>query len=179
MMRMVLRTLGSASAALALAVSGTAQAAACITEPEMEALALHMVPAFLDKSMSVCATTLPIGAYLQTSGRALIRTYRDAAEPTWPLAKAAMAKIANGEGDAGVDFNAIDDNVMRQLVETGFAASLAEELKPQDCGKINRFAEAIAPLPTANMGKMVALLLEIGLAGDKTMRLPTCPAGQQ
>lgn len=179
MMRIALRALGCAGAILAMAMSGTAHAASCINEPEMEALALHMMPAFLDKSMSMCATTLPTGAYLQTSGRALIRTYRAAAEPTWPLAKTAMAKIANSDGDTGIDLSAIDDTVMRQLVETGFAASLSEELKPQDCGKINRFVEAIAPLPTANMGKMVALLLEIGLAGDKTKGLPICPSGQQ
>lgn len=62
---------------------------------------------------------------------------------------------------------------------TAQAAILSEELKPQGCGEIDRFALAIAPLPTAKMRKMVAPMLKIGLARDKTVSLPICLAGQQ
>lgn len=56
---------------------------------------------------------------------------------------------------------------------------LMQQLQPKDCGKINRFAEAIGPLPPRNTSLLLSLIVELGLSSRRDQSLQMCDAGQQ
>ncbi|RJF91378.1 hypothetical protein [Sphingomonas cavernae] len=147
----------SSLAAITLAC-GPAHAAAtadCVTGDEVKAIALVLLPEALDATAKVCASVLPATALLRKTDAPIFERYRVEKAPAMELARAAFARIA-GLGDSD-EVN----NAGLELMRAMLVPQLSAEIKPADCGAINRMIELFEPLPPENMAGAIATILQI------------------
>lgn len=161
-------------ALIALLVAAPAQAAErpCVTHAQLEALTLFALPPVLEALATKCGPSLPAQAYLLNGGRALSQSLAADSAANWEGATAAMHVVA-GEMPAGVS-----QETMRGLIRDMTVSEL--KLKPQECARIDRLGELLAPLPPRNLARVVAMLAELGMNdGGKKKKKPRpsiCPA---
>lgn len=161
------------AALLAAATPGAAiaQGNACLQPREAEDLVVFVLPSLLGGMARKCGPLLPKGAMLTQSGASLAQRYRPDADAAWPRAKTAFVKISGQDKSMGF----LSDEVLRSVIEEASTAAIVSEFKAKDCTMIDRFVDALSPLPARNMGKLVALLLEVG-AGEAKSPMQICEA---
>jgi len=153
-------------AALALAGAGTQAAAAppppCITPAQVTDVTLFALPAVLDGVASKCRASLPASAYLLTGGQALSKRLAPDAARHWQGAMAVLRTFGDKKMPEG-----LSAETMTGLLRDMIAAEALKKVTPADCTKINDIAEALAPLPPENLGRLIALMIEMGSDGKK------------
>lgn len=132
-----------------------AQGKTCLTQDESSALIGYALPDLLAGVRDKCTATLPATAFLPSRSRELEARHRVQAEALWPQAKAAFNKMM-GDDDL---VRKMPDTAVRPFLAAGFAAAITEGLKPADCLTADGIVEALAPLPPANLGKLIGLIL--------------------
>lgn len=157
--------------AATMPVAALAQGNACLQPKEAENLVVFILPSLLDGMARKCAPLLPSGAMLTRSGASLAQRYRPDADAAWPSARSAFVKIAGQDKSMGF----LSDEVLRGVVEEASTAAIVADFKAKDCTMVDRFVDALSPLPARNMGKLVALLLEVG-AGEAKSPMQICEA---
>ena len=156
---------------VSMPVEAMAKTDACMTREEARALALFILPDAVASLREKCDATLPVDAYLKTSGASeRFRTDRD---KNWPLARLAFAKMGGG----GAAFDLIGEKATRALITGAITAGITRDVKPKACGGADRMLAALAPLPTANIGMLLDsfFLLGLGNAADKSGGFKICP----
>jgi len=173
---MILRT-ALAAIALTTASAANAQAPACVSQPEAEALFLALAPAMIGSVAATCAPVLPAGALLRRSVGALTAKYTPESEAAWPRAREGLRKILGPQGG-----QIVDSELARPMVTAMVAPMLAKEVKAKDCPNIDRVLTLIDPLPARNTAGLVVALLDMSGAGRAKGRqaagLSLCPAGR-
>jgi hypothetical protein len=161
------------AALLSAAMPGAAvaQSSTCLQAKEAEDLVVFVLPSLLDGMTRRCGPLLPRTAALTVSGSSLAQRYRPDADAAWPNAKTAFVKISGQEKSMGF----LSDDVLRGVIQEASTAAIVSEFKAKDCTMIDRFVDALSPLPARNMGKLVALLLEVG-AGEAKSPMQICEA---
>ncbi len=151
----------------------------CLTEAQVEDLALFAMPPLLEAAATACATALPADAYLTNGGRALARTLAAESPGRWAGASSTLSTMAKDKFPAGLS-EATARGLLHDLVLSG----LSKDGRAQ-CGRINRAADLLAPLPPRNLAGLVVLAIEIGTESDgkKSKAKPgkpplICPAAQ-
>jgi hypothetical protein len=168
----MMKGLGAAVAAsLALvatagnAAQPVAQGKPCLQPAEANALLLAMTPDALQATVALCSKTLPANAYLSARGTALVARYRGPAEAAKPDAARAFAKMVPEAGAMGEGmFGTIAGPMIGQLI--------AEEVKPESCGRINQMLELLDPLPPENLSRLIVAILEMTAEGPKAKAAP-------
>lgn len=164
-----------AATALLTASTASAQAPACIPQPEAEALFLALAPAMIGSVAATCAPVLPANAILRRSSAALTAKYAAESEVAWPRAKEGLRKLLGPDGG-----QMVDSELARPMVTAMVAPMLAKEVKAKDCPNIDRVLTLIDPLPARNTAALIVAILDMsGQARAKPGRkagLSLCPA---
>ena len=136
----------------------------CLTAPEARALFTFVIPEAIEGVAAKCKTALPSTAFLPSSSAATIAKFREAAKGGWPAARAAFLKISGPDKETEVVAK-MSDKALQPFVSEAFAGVVANDVKPADCPKIDRFVAALAPIPPSNVADLITAL--IGLVGEK------------
>ena len=171
----------AAAALMAVPNMATAQIAKqCLTPREAQSLISFALPDIITSVSSKCTPTLGSEGYLTRSGKDLSDRYRAAAGPSWPMAKTALKKYV--ETDPSL-LDSMPDDALKGFFGAGVATAIVKDIRPEQCGDIDRIVKLLAPLPAENMSQLVGIVLEIGArpkaqAAAQKAKVPfsICPA---
>lgn len=158
--------------ALALAALGSAQAAqaqqqACVNSDDLGDAVVYALPIAFDAAQTACANRLSKSGFMATKGEDFISKFRAGQDKAWPgafrLLKTFMAKDGAEGEDAQINamITSLPDDALRPFVDGLAGQMIADEIKGDSCEKIERGLELIAPLPTDNVGDLVAFIAEL------------------
>lgn len=168
-----MRRLALALAIPALLASATAQAQnakPCVTAAEGEGLALYVMPDIVRSASQTCKPHLPARALLANPAPLIIK-FRGESDAAWPAARAAFAKIA---GDDVAPF--LEGDMAKPMLSAMMGPMIASEIKPKDCGAINRMVELLQPLPARNTAAIFITIAQLAQRDGKVdSKLPLCP----
>lgn len=180
--RIIARALAPALAfgALASAQAAHAQQAACVNPSDLSDAVVYAMPIAFDATRTACANRLSRDGFIARQGESYIATFRSGQDKAWPGAfrflKTFMAEDGAPAAGDGMDIqamlSAMPAETLRPFVDALVGQMIAEEIKGDSCDKIERGMELVSPLPTANVGGLVAFIVE--LSGMKNPEL--CPA---
>lgn len=144
---------------------------ACLTHDEAKGIAMFILPDTVATLREKCGDTLATDAYL--NGRDASERFRPASIAYWPLARAAFAKLAGGTKMLDL----IGDEAARKLLVGSVTEGVTKDVKPKSCTGIDAMLAALAPLPPANMERLLTSFFALGLGGksDETARFRICP----
>lgn len=152
----------------------------CLTEAQVEDLALFALPPLLEAAATACAPALPADAYLANGGRALARTLAAESSARWAGASATLSTMSREKFPAG-----LSETTARGLVHDLALGGLKAKGGQEQCARINRAADLLSPLPPRNLAGLVVLAMELGTesdgkkAKDKPAKAPLiCPASR-
>jgi hypothetical protein len=160
------------AAALALAPLTAAGAAPPdlrnLSGDEAAALAVYAVPGLIAAARQTCADRLSSTGFLAKRGDALAQRYAAQQSAAWPLAKAALLKMAGGKtADQLKMFANLPDDAVRPLVDALIAQEASARIAPASCTNVERLAEALSPLQPVQAGKILGVLFDIASAGNR------------
>ena len=165
---MTRRMIASAIALAALGTSQTAlaQAQMCVAPADLSDAVVYALPIAYDASRTACANRLSANGFMATGGEAYIGQFRAGQNQAWPGAfrvlKTFMASDSAGESGApaemGAMLSAMPEESLRPFVDALVGQMIADEIKGDTCDSIERGLELISPLPTQNVGGLVAFI---------------------
>jgi hypothetical protein len=161
-----------AFAALATAQGAQAQQQPCVKSADFADGVVYAMPLAFDAARTACANRLDRNGFVATRGETYIAQFRAGQDRAWPgalrLLKAFMA--TPDEDAANADMAAIianlPDDALRPFVDALVGQMIAKEIKGDSCGKIERVLELISPLPTDNVGGLIAFIAEVAELKD-------------
>jgi hypothetical protein len=166
-------------AGLALLAAQGAQAAEppkCLTRAQINDATLFLLPSVLDAFAAKCRAALPANAYLLNGGQALSKRLAATGGDHW---QGAMSIVTQFAGDKKLPTTGLSPDTARALIRDVLTSQVLDKLKASDCGRINEGLDILAPLPPENIGRMVALFIDIGGESDrakgKSGPPPICP----
>jgi hypothetical protein len=156
-------------AALATAQTAQAQQQACVNSADLSDAVVYAMPLAFDAARTACSKQLASDGFIATRGDSFIAPFRANQNQAWPgalrLLKTFMADNKDGAAGAGPDVAAMlanmPDDALRPFVDALVGQMIAEEIKGDSCGEIERGIELISPLPTSNVGGLIAFLAEV------------------
>lgn len=168
---MTTRLLAPALALTALATSQTAlaQGQACVAPADLSDAVVYAMPIAYDAARTACANRLTRDGYMATGAEAYISQFRAGQDKAWPgalrMLQTFMANDAAQDGESPMDMGAMlkemPQEALRPFVDALVGQMIAAEIKGDTCGKIERGLELISPLPTENIGGLIAFLAEL------------------
>lgn len=129
----------------------------CLTEAQVEDLALFALPPLLEAAATACAPALPADAYLLNGGRALARTLAAESSGRWAGASATLSTMSKDKFPEG-----LSEATARGLVHDLALGGLKSKEAQAHCARINRVADLLSPLPPRNLAGLVVLGIELG-----------------
>ena len=162
-----------AAASLALSANAAQAAqtteAACMTEAEVEAILLLVLPDIVRGITETCKPALPANAYLLTKGEALAAKFEAEAEATRPAMLTAVGKMIGIKGkDLPLDAMA---TVMKAVV----GPKLSQDLKVKDCPNIDRMFGYLDPMPVRNVSGLFTTILDMTANDTRRQRAAAKP----
>ena len=168
-----------ALSALATSQAAMAQSQACVAPDDMADAVVYAMPIAYDAASTACANRFSANGFMKTRGDAYIASFREGQATAWPGAfrflKTFMAKKEGAEGgemDMGAMIAGMPEDALRPFVDAFVGQMIAAEIKGDSCGKIERALELLSPLPSENIGGLVAFLMQLTDSKDP----PLCPA---
>ena len=80
----------------------------------------------------------------------------------WPTAKSTIVKMGGEKAKDGLaELNSLPDEIVRPLLDAVFATKIGEEIKPQNCAKVERGLEVLAPINPRDAGALVAFVAAV------------------
>lgn len=169
---------------LAFAAVGQAQAAqaqqACIAPTDLGDTMVYAVPIAFDAARTACARQLRSDGFFARGGERFVSGFRARQNAAWPGAFRTMKVLLaeeSGKAKAGdLDVlrlvQSMPEANLRPFVDGLMGQMIAEEIKPDNCGKIERGMELLSPLPVDNVAGLMGFVVEL-LGLDKPA---ICPA---
>jgi len=158
-----------ALAALAAAQTAQAQQQTCVAPADLSNAAVYAMPIAFDAVRTACANRLAPGGFMATGGEAFITQFRSNQDQTWPGALRLLKTFMNSENasqgaaemDMGAMLSSLPEDALRPFVDALVGQMIAEQIKGDSCGKIERGLELLSPLPVENVGGLIAFLAEV------------------
>lgn len=156
---------------LALASSAGAQAAEakadCISEQEISAIVVYVMPQLVAAAQKGCAGELSPTGFFATGGAAMSQRYAETADAAWPLARSAFIKFGGGSKDREMrEMVTLPDAALRPLLDAVLEQKVAEEIKPKSCHDIERLAEVVNAIEPGTTGALIGVVAALAI-GDK------------
>lgn len=133
----------------------------CLTQSQIEDVALFAMPPLLEAAATACAPALPADAYLLTGGKALAASLATESSTHWAGASAALATIASDEFPAN-----LGEGTARGLLHDLALGALKDKEAQAQCVRMNRIADLMSPLPPRNLAGLVFTAVEFGMANE-------------
>lgn len=161
----------AASLALSANVAHAAQntETACMTEAEVEAVLLMVMPDIVREIGRTCKPVLPANAYLLVQGEALAGRFEGAAEATRPAALTAMGKML------GVKGKDLPLEAMATVMKAVVGPKLSQDLKPKDCPNIDRVFGYLDPMPVRNVSGLFTTILDMTASDTRRQKTAANP----
>ncbi|HEU0099512.1 MAG TPA: hypothetical protein VFQ67_12150 [Allosphingosinicella sp.] len=134
----------------------------CLTPAQVENMTLFALPPLLEAAATACAPELPADAYLLNGGRALARSLAADSAGRWASANSILTMMARDKFPAG-----LSEATARGLLHDMTLNGLSVEGGRAQCGRINRAADLLSPLPPANLAGLLVLAIEVGSENDR------------
>lgn len=158
-----------ALAALATATTAQAQQQACVNAADLGDAVLYAMPIAYDAVGTSCARQLKSDGFIARDGSRFVERFRAKQDKAWPgafrLIKSFMAnegaEAGGSNGDMAAMIAALPEESLRPFVDGLVGQMIAEEIKPDSCGKIERGMELLAPLPADNLAGLFAFVAEL------------------
>jgi hypothetical protein len=171
-----------ALAALATAHTAQAQQKACVAPADLSDAVVYAMPIAYDAARTSCANRLSANGFMARRGESYIAPFRAGQSKAWPGAfrflKTFMEQDAAAGEAGGMDMkamlSAMPEDSLRPFVDALVGQMIAEQIKGDSCGKIERGLELLSPLPSENVGGLIAFVVE--LADLKNPPVCTAPA---
>lgn len=141
----------------------------CLTQAEAIDLSIFMLPAAVDGIAEKCAGALPPGAFLRGEHRAFSERLREQRASRWPNVRQAMSKMGDSELPEG-----LGDEALMKITEVTVGALVTQDVRAQDCTAADELIRAVEPLPTENIGTIVAVLMELGSKDEDDSGFRVC-----
>ena len=168
---MTLRFVAPALALTALATSQTAlaQQQACVAPTDMSDAVVYAMPIAFDAARNACSNRLTRDGFMATRGDAYIAPFRAGQDRAWAGAfrflKTFMANDGGEQAGSAAGMAAMietmPEDALRPFVDALVGQMIAAEIKGDSCSKIERGLELLSPLPTDNVGGLVAFIAEL------------------
>lgn len=166
--------------ALASATAAQAQQPACVAPADLSDAVVYAMPIAYDAARTACANRLSRDGFVAKRGDAWIGNFRAGQNKAWPGAfrflKTFMEQQETGAADGGMDMQAMlssmPQEALRPFVDALVGQMIAGEIKGESCGKIERGLELLSPLPSENVGGLIAFIVEL----SDLKNPPVCPA---
>lgn len=164
------RLVALALAALASSEAAQAQQQACVAPADLSDAVTYAMPLAYDAVRTTCTNRLTRGGFIATRGDAYMDQFRGRQSRAWPGAfrvlKSFMAGQDAGEAEpGGTDVTRLiagmPESTIRPFVDGLIGQMIAEQIKPDDCGKIERGLEVVSPMPADNLGPLIGFLFEV------------------
>lgn len=159
-----------ALAALASAQTAQAQEEVCVVPADLSDAVVYAMPIAFDAARTACTNRLTRGGFMATEGDNYIAQFRNQQDKAWPGAFRMIKSFMADENKGGADASSADigamianmpEDALRPFLDALIGQMIAEEIKPDSCAKIERGLELISPLPTNNVGALVAFMIEV------------------
>jgi hypothetical protein len=155
--------------ALATATTAQAQQQTCIAAADLGDSVLYAMPIAYDAVSTTCAKQLKRDGFMATGGEAFIAKFRARQGSAWPgafrMIKTFMAQeggeATGSDADMATMIAALPEESLRPFVDGMVGQMIAGEIKPDNCGKIERGMELLAPLPADNIAGLFAFVAEL------------------
>jgi hypothetical protein len=155
--------------ALATAQTASAQAQTCVRASDLSDGVVYAMPIAYDAMRNACANRLARNGFVATRGDAFITDFRTRQSAAWPgalrLLKSIMADEAVKDAGSGADLAAmigtVPQETLRPFADLMIGQLIADEIKGEDCGTIERGMELVSPLPAGNVGALIAFIAEL------------------
>lgn len=128
----------------------------CLTQSQVEAMTLFALPPLLEGAAKACAPALPADSYLMNGGRTLARTLAAESSTHWAGASSAVAMVGGKDFPAG-----LSETTARGLIHDLVLNGLSSPKGREQCGRIDRAADLLSPLPPRNLAGLVVLGVEL------------------
>lgn len=157
----------------------SAPAKPCVSEQEVSALLIYAAPSLIQGVSLRCEKNLAANGYLATQGGALAGRFSEKQAQVWPAAKKALLKLVDKPDQANL-VRQLPDEVVRPLFGPVVSQMIVRDVKPSDCGRIERGLKLLSPLPVDSIGEISGFLLGLAPAGKGPKVCPyVAPASQQ
>lgn len=168
-------------ASLALTQAQVAQAADCLSEPEVNGLISFALPSVLDGTIKACKPHLAADGYFATRCGEFVARYAARKDSNWPIAKAAFLKLGtSGDAKLANTMKALPDNALQPFVEAMASEMVGSEIKASQCTAIERGVRILSPLPPENTAELLTFVVVLSSAAGKGAKpakassLPIC-----
>ncbi len=171
-----------ALAALAQASVAQAQQQPCVPAADLGDSIIYALPIAYDAARTSCATRFARDGFITRGGDKFIAGFRARQNAAWPgtfrVLKTMMAADAKnpaaaaGGPEIAALIAAMPEDSLRPFVDGMIGQMIAEEIKPDACGKIERAMELLSPLPVDNVAGLMGFVLEIADIKEPSI----CPA---
>lgn len=144
----------------------------CLTPAEATELIAFLAPEFIKGVGTACANTLPATALLRQTSGPFLAKYQAEATAAWPIAKGAMAKVAE---TGPIDIDDVGPT-MSSMVSEMISEMITKEIKTKDCVVVDRILSLLAPLPPRNTAELFVTIAQLRGPEEQDGEFSICPA---
>lgn len=161
-----------AQPALAQPALAQAQNANCVAQDDMTAATIYAMPLIVETLQHSCRQELSATGFLARKGASFAQPYRSLQLRNWPATARVLAaysaspemKKLTGQNDLGELSSFLRNQppeLLRPIVDASIKTLAGSKIRKDDCSKIERGMELIAPLPPENAGGIVTFILDV------------------
>jgi hypothetical protein len=155
-----------------LQAAQTQQAQTCLTRPEVRGMITYFMPSVLQSAIDSCAGQLKPESYLLGRAPTMVEGLEAGRSDAWPMAKQAILKIGNDRAKGSADMLAnLPEEAIGPLITAMVVQEVSADIKPKNCGDIDRVLTTLEPLPASNMVDLVTEVLMLGGRGGRKLQV--------
>lgn len=136
----------------------------CVKQTDLADAMVYSVPLAYSAYTTKCRGELSDNGFIATDGDEFISRYSALQDQRWTGAfeflKTFMAKGDSSDPTMAM-IASLPPESLRPFVDAMVEMEISKEIKLADCGKIERVLEPLAPLPPENLGRLVAVVMDL------------------
>jgi hypothetical protein len=157
---------------LFLIIAQGADAAAtksCFSHDDLSNLTLKMLPMVIDGAAAKCRSTLGASAYLTAQGPVFAQKVRTDTTDVDDRLRAAFERVS------GKPLSSVETADMTKTLNDEGVRTIVASIRPSSCAAIGDLVRAMAPLPTHQLGDLLAALMTVATSDKVDPKFPVCP----
>jgi hypothetical protein len=170
-----------AVASIGLLHAQAAFAQQCIAPEDLTDAGIYAIPVIAEGFAASCTPYLESDGFFASRGEEFVAPYAAMQTESWPGTLRVFMSFATSAQEDGTAsersevFGSMPPEALRPFVDAFLAQKIGEEIKPDDCAKIERAMELLAPLPPENFGGLLTFVLDISKVRDPQVCDPDRP----
>jgi hypothetical protein len=153
------------AAALMLQAHAAAAQEACVTEAEISAGLIYVMPIAIEGVSTRCASRLSPKGFFATRGPTMSARYEVLQDGAWPRARTLLMKFGSGgsksKNAAVVEaLEGVPGEALRPLVDALILQEVSK-VKLQDCAKVEKILAALEPLEPGAVGNLTGAIFAV------------------